>query len=688
VKPPLDVSAWWRGAHLAVVWAFAVVQPLLELLGRNAEFFIARGNGAADLVVFGLAITLVPPLLLLGLEQLVAIASKRLQALLHLVFVGVLAGIFFLQVVDGLLDSGLAVLMGTATVLGALATLAYARAHEARLLLSFLSPAPLVFLVLFLCISDVAKIVLPEDEPEALAAGTGARPLVMVVFDELPTASLMTPEGMINDHRFPNFAALADGATWYPNATTVAKGTVEAVPSLLTGKLPDASLDPLLADYPDNLFTLLAGSVRLNVHEETVRLCPPRFCETDSGSLAGRLRSLVTDLAVVTARLVLPDALAGTLPSVNQGFSDFGGGEESYSLIPRDERNHGANPEAMALLLEGIRRDPRGLHFIHTLLPHIPWHLLPSGQSYGDGSIWNEFADRDALWPPDATGATERALAAHLLQLGYADLLLGKIMRAVRSAGIWQEATIVVTADHGGSFLPGTMRRKVESGTFGAIAPVPLLIKAPRQEKGRVDDRPMRAIDVLPTIADLLGIDMPFEVDGIPARRVNRIREISILNGAEDEPETAGVQETLAQRDEIVARIGRLFGLGWQGVYRYGPRPGLIGKRIDSLEHLEPDASESFSLSGSENYEQVDLEASFLPALLAGTPSGIPNGAAVAFAINGRIAATAEVYDSIKGPQQIAAVAPPRIFRDGANEVAVYRIVGFGLKPLAELGEE
>lgn len=57
-----------------------MVQPLLDLLGRNAEFFIARGNGALDVVVFGLALTLVPPVLLLGLEQLVGTLSARAQA--------------------------------------------------------------------------------------------------------------------------------------------------------------------------------------------------------------------------------------------------------------------------------------------------------------------------------------------------------------------------------------------------------------------------------------------------------------------------------------------------------------------------------------------------------------------------------------------------------------------------------
>ena len=32
------------GLRLAALWAFAVAQPLFDLLGRNAEFFVARGS--------------------------------------------------------------------------------------------------------------------------------------------------------------------------------------------------------------------------------------------------------------------------------------------------------------------------------------------------------------------------------------------------------------------------------------------------------------------------------------------------------------------------------------------------------------------------------------------------------------------------------------------------------------------
>ena len=42
-----------RGLHLLVLSAFAVAQPLFDLLGDTPEFFVVRGSTAWDIVVFG-----------------------------------------------------------------------------------------------------------------------------------------------------------------------------------------------------------------------------------------------------------------------------------------------------------------------------------------------------------------------------------------------------------------------------------------------------------------------------------------------------------------------------------------------------------------------------------------------------------------------------------------------------------
>ena len=72
----------------------------------------------------------------------------------------------------------------------------------------------------------------------AQAAKRPTRPVVMVVFDELPLTSLLDGRGRIDRFRYPNFAALAGDSTWYANATTVSDSTKLAIPSILDGRLP------------------------------------------------------------------------------------------------------------------------------------------------------------------------------------------------------------------------------------------------------------------------------------------------------------------------------------------------------------------------------------------------------------------------------------------------------------------
>ena len=50
--------------HLAVLSAFAIAEPLFDLLGKTPEFFVVRGSTAGDVVFFALVVALVPPLVL------------------------------------------------------------------------------------------------------------------------------------------------------------------------------------------------------------------------------------------------------------------------------------------------------------------------------------------------------------------------------------------------------------------------------------------------------------------------------------------------------------------------------------------------------------------------------------------------------------------------------------------------
>ena len=519
VRPPDPPgSLETAGLHLAGLSAVAVAQPVFDLLSRNVEFFAVRGSTRWDIVFFALGLVVIPPLVLLTLEALAGLVHGLAATILHLVFVGGLVGLILLQVIRGV-DASSLVLIAAAAAVGVAAALLYARAKPARMLLTVLGAAPIVFLVLFLFVSPTSRLVL-EDAPEPrLAEVPATAPVVMVVFDELPTVSLMDSDGEIDAVRYPNFARLAGDATWYRNATTVHEWTTGAVPPMLTGNFPEDDELPLYLDHPDNLFTLLGGAYDLHAQESQAHLCPQSLCDEDREPLVQRVGSLLSDLSIVYGHLVLPEETSRRLPSISTAWRGFGG-DGPVVRLQQGPSQPGGRPAAytergaeVQEFVDGLEREERPtLSFLHVLLPHHPWEYLPNGKVYA-ANLGFQPGMVDERWMGDPELATQ-GWQRHLLQVGYTDLALGRIVDRLEETGLYDDALVVVVADHGVSFRPHGERRRVHPGNLEEIAFVPLFVKAPGQARGEVVDDHVRTIDLLPTMADILGVEIPWQTDG------------------------------------------------------------------------------------------------------------------------------------------------------------------------------
>ena len=149
-------------------------------------------------------------------------------------------------------------------------------------------------------------------------------------------------------------------------------------------------------------------------------------------------------------------------------------------------------------------------------MPHTPWNYLPSGIRY----------ESPPGVPNDGDGWVELARERHLLQLEYTDRLVGETLRTLRESGLYDDALVVVTADHGLSFTNGVQGRgrAAVDRAPGEVLWVPLFIKEPGQRTGRVDDRNWEHVDLLPTIADRARVEIPWSVDGLVAPGDSRER--------------------------------------------------------------------------------------------------------------------------------------------------------------------
>src|ERR687897_775112 len=264
------------------------------------------------------------------------------------------------------------------------------------------------------------------------AIGDDGPPVVVVTLDGLPTNLLLDGQGRIDAGLYPNLARLADQATWYRNNTTVAPITLEAVPAILSGTAPTDMASSVTSQYPHNLFTLLGGAYDVHASEQITALCPITLCPSHDGRVVPHL--------LRDARDVWDMQMEGTPVDEMLVPGAFDHRYESFSAwIDEQDFTTGDRPD---------------LFFYHLLLPHDGWDYLPDGSRYGSlGPPSGLFVYRWGDWGIDV------ARQRHVLQAQASDVLLGKLFERLRDAGTYDDALVVVTADHGYSFEPNTPMR-------------------------------------------------------------------------------------------------------------------------------------------------------------------------------------------------------------------------------------
>jgi len=99
------------------------------------------------------------------------------------------------------------------------------------------------------------------------------------------------------------------------------------------------------------------------------------------------------------------------------------------------------------------------------------------------------------------------------------DEAFGALMQRLKARGIYDEALIIVTGDHGETF---GQRGLMVHGTsvYADQTPVPLAIKYPRQKTPAVVTQSVSHVDLLPTVMDTLGYPAPAHVQGQSLRAV------------------------------------------------------------------------------------------------------------------------------------------------------------------------
>ncbi|MBN1527494.1 MAG: sulfatase-like hydrolase/transferase [Thermoleophilaceae bacterium] len=473
------------------------------------------------------------------------------------------------------------------------------------------------------------------------AAETDHPTVVLLILDEFPVDDLVRPDGRIDAARFPNFAKLAATSTWFRSGTTVYDSTTKAVPAILDARAPRRGTPPGVEGHPRNIFTLFDSlGYEVDAAESVSSVCPTTICATS------------------TPPTGVIDRLRG---------SDRPGRLRRWAASIRN----GTRPT---------------LYVHHALLPHEPWIYLPSGRQSRPGgkdpvgavNRPNGFGDPDL---------TDHNHLRHLLQVGALDRDLGALLSRLRRTGLFDEALIVVVADHGYSFEVGAPdRRQVTDGNIAQIAPVPYFVKAPGQRDGRVDDRLVRTLDVLPTIAGLVGARIPWPHEGRSAYSVATRRRTVVRIPRRDFSRVISVShaELASRRAAIRQERARLLGTGaesrlflgdpWAAAYRIGPHPELIGRAAPARA---PRAEVRAALANAHLLRSVPARGGILPTRVTGELRGGSEGELrdLAVAANGRIEAVGRSFRLTDQPQEwFSLMLPETAIRPGRNGVELFEV--------------
>ena len=676
-----------HGLHVFVLWAFAIAQPLFALLSDGPTFFVAHHCKPLDVCLLVVILCGVLPALIVLAEVLLGLVNRTVRWRVHLGVVALLLTIGLLHVFRRVESvPGIALVAG-AIVLGIAGAELYARLGPVRTFFTALAPAVLLFPGLFLFHSPVSRIVLDRGQTPVQQKGATVEnpaPVILVILDEFPTTSLMDDKRQIDPIRYPSFAALGREATWFRNATTVHPATTGAIPSMLTGKYPKQPgrpPAPTFREYPDNMFTLLAGTYKLYSSDFCTNLCPPTLNQVSAEfNFWQRIRAIASDVWVIYRHLVVPrDLIREGFPEISDKWANFRGHER--------RRAWADPPGSFREFISGLKpaTEPR-LYVVHSRFPHRPFEYLPSGKQYTRHNQSLTAYTNGGRWIRDQQ-IIAREHQGHLLQVGCTDTLIGEMIEHLKQVGLYDQALIVITADHGVCHRPGEYRREIMASNVEDVALVPLLIKVPYQKEGRISDRNVESVDILPTIAHVLGVEIPWQIDGdnaldpsAPERPHKIIYQCHLASHKEfGEPDGKIVVDAALGKESAALRNKLdLFGSGNDphGLYRLGPHGELVGRPVASLD-LAGIVGAKVELENPASLEDYDPTAAFAPALIRGrlrSNRGLDAPTDLAVAVNGVICGVAEVRQTTNGVGHWSTIVSENSFRPGHNDVRVYAV--------------
>ena len=141
--------------------------------------------------------------------------------------------------------------------------------------------------------------------------------------------------------------------------------------------------------------------------------------------------------------------------------------------------------------------------FLNYYDPHTPYTLQRDHiREFWKGAV------------PPARDSREWRLALYDAEIRYTDHHFGRLLQHLKRRGLYEDAWILVTADHGELMGDNDMFGHGNSLSQPEIR-IPLVVKDPGPDRRRgVDSTVVQQVDLMPTILDRLDLEVPADLQG------------------------------------------------------------------------------------------------------------------------------------------------------------------------------
>ncbi len=594
----------------------AIAQPILDLYGKNPTVFSAAKLSSFEVAAFVFIIVLIPALLATGIDRLSRYLGPKVNEASRLWMIAGFSFLLGIAVARWISIDGNFGAFGLGFVFALVLPIAYDKRKAIREWSRWLSV--LAVAVTASAILQLQPILFQSDGPASDAViGNKDVSVLKIVFDEFPLYALLSEDGSINEERYPGFAALANESTWYRNNVAESNFTHQAVPAVLASAIPQQEGGPFLTQYPKNIFTLFAGKTSVGGIEPVTSLCPKSVCqgldETNALFEFDRFQRFMRDASYVYGQRVLPPALRRYVPSIEGTWGGFGAVANKF----KEQFDVGALSQVDAIA-DGAQKlvedSQQRVQVVHALAPHAPWRITPDDRIA-------PLSKSISTSNPESEDGVRDTYQTFLYQVAAADNAILDVISRLKKSGKWDNTLLVVTADHGISFVPTLPQRHTdftEKETVSDIYRIPTFIKYPQQTEGVVSDCAMSNLDLLPTIIETTRTKTSWAFGGQSVAQScpsNRVREVVSATG-ESTVMSGGFEEVL-ERVSYYADVVTNKGPN-RRVAAVGMSASLIGSPI-AVDAVSKEVV-AWTVNQKKSFKNVTIQrGARVPSLVTGT---------------------------------------------------------------------